>query len=92
MAELEPNGFGLYDMHGNIWEWCQDTWVGNYEGAVHQPGDGLRTQPVGDSYRVVRGGDFDLGPRLARSAYRSRDEPGSRDVIVGFRVVQGHSG
>ncbi|MCA9707834.1 MAG: formylglycine-generating enzyme family protein [Myxococcales bacterium] len=92
VAELEPNGFGLYDMHGNVYEWCQDTWVGSYAGTVHQPGDGLRTQPGGDSDRVVRGGDFVFGPRFARSAYRAGLVPGYRIVDVGFRVVQGHSG
>lgn len=90
VGELEPNGWGLYDMHGNVWEWCEDTWVGNYEGAVHRAGDGLRTQPVGDANRVMRGGRFDYGARYAQSAYRSYRHPGDRGQYVGFRAAQGH--
>ncbi len=89
VGELDPNGFGLYDMHGNVWEWCTDAWVGSYKGAEHRAGDGLRTQPVGDASRVFRGGAFISTARYARSAYRSSWRPDFRDSIVGFRPAQG---
>src|SRR5262249_46060073 len=76
------NGFGLYDMHGNVWEWCQDVWHGNYKGA---PTDGSAWESGGDKdIWVVRGGSWiDLG-RDCRSAYR--DGPGGRLDNPGFRV------
>jgi len=85
VGELEPNAFGLYDMHGNVREWCEDRWLNNYKGAVHRPGDGLRTQPLDTNSRVLRGGCFRDWTHAARSAFR-----GSRllDVCgydVGFR-------
>ncbi len=79
----------LYDMHGNVYEWCADTWVRNYEGAVHQRGDGLRTEPVGDANRILRGGDFSYYAGNARSAARDYGGPAYRSLIVGFRPAQG---
>ncbi len=89
VGEKEANAFGLYDMHGNVWEWCADAWVNNYERAVHQPGDGLRTEPVGFAFRVLRGGYFSSSARDARSAFRYYGGPGYRDGDVGFRPAQG---
>ena len=79
------NSFGLYDMHGNVWEWCQDHWHENYEGA---PTDGSAWLLSGEreNERVVRGGSWDDSPRVCRSAYRIR---AARDFIIiglGFRV------
>ncbi|MEX1368265.1 MAG: SUMF1/EgtB/PvdO family nonheme iron enzyme [Nannocystaceae bacterium] len=90
VAELEPNDFGLYDMHGNVLEWCRDAWVGGYSDLRHEPGDGLHTQPVGDAKRVVRGGDWGLlgVARSARSAVRDGDSPGFRDRILGLRPAR----
>ena len=88
VGELEPNGFGLYDMHGNVGEWCQDDWVSNYNGAVHRPGDGLRTQPVGNAFRVFRGGVFDDPARVARSACRFDFGPDFRVFGLSFRPAQ----
>jgi formylglycine-generating enzyme required for sulfatase activity len=79
------NAFGLCDMHGNVWEWCQDHWHGNYEGA---PTDGSAWLTEDDSAsRVYRGGSWDDFPRHCRSAYRDYDLPDSRSVANGFRVV-----
>ncbi len=89
VGELEPNDWGLYDMHGNVFEWCQDDWVGHYRGADHQPGDGLRIKPVGDGDRVIRGGGFDGDARDARSAFRLYGPPDSRYDDLGFRPAQG---
>jgi formylglycine-generating enzyme required for sulfatase activity len=79
------NDFGLFDMHGNVWEWCEDGWHNSYESA---PIDGSAWLSGGDSsYRVVRGGSWDLNRGICRSAVRSGIEPGDRYVNVGFRVV-----
>jgi len=79
------NAFGLCDMHGNVWEWCQDTWHHNYEGA---PTDGSAWVTGGDnSYRVLRGGSWAYGPEFCRSAFRDYDVPGGIGSLIGFRVV-----
>ncbi|MEX1367079.1 MAG: formylglycine-generating enzyme family protein, partial [Nannocystaceae bacterium] len=90
VGELEPNEFGLYDMHGNVLEWCEDDWVDSYANAEHRAGDGLRVKPVGGADRVVRGGLFGGAARDARSAFRDRGAPVSRWYYVGFRPAQGH--
>ncbi|QQS49444.1 MAG: formylglycine-generating enzyme family protein [Acidobacteriota bacterium] len=79
------NGWGLYDMHGNVWEWCEDLWHGNYEGA---PRDGSAWLSGGDSsMRVVRGGSFGNDAWYCRSAYRLDFVPDYRGHDLGFRVV-----
>lgn len=79
------NAFGLYDMHGNVWEWCEDVWHDNYQKA---PDDGSAWLSGGDSgFRVVRGGSWDFSGYGCRSAYRYGDRPGYLNVVIGFRVV-----
>ena len=78
------NEFGLYDLHGNVYEWCQDVWHDNYEGA---PTDGSAwTEGGNQNRRVSRGGSWFTFPRFCRSAYRYFDTPGTRDLNIGFRV------
>ncbi|MBD2067757.1 formylglycine-generating enzyme family protein [Leptolyngbya sp. FACHB-671] len=78
------NAFGLCDMHGNVCEWCQDHWYGNYKGA---PTDGsVWLTDDGNESRVHRGGSWDNFPRDCRSAYRSYGDSYIRLNYVGFRV------
>ena len=79
------NAWGLYDMHGNVREWCQDYWHKDYNGA---PEDGLPWTQGGDSEkRVCRGGSWYDLPGDCRSAYRTINYPDNRNYNIGFRVV-----
>jgi len=79
------NAFGLSDMHGNVWEWCQDHWHSNYKGA---PTDGSAWIEGGNSERrILRGGSWFYYPWYCRSADRNIDGPGDVYVNVGFRVI-----
>jgi len=82
VGEKKPNAWGLYDMHGNVWEWCQD-WYGDYS-------QGSVTDPAGLSSgvrRVFRGGSWFYGADYCRSAIRFRCSPGYSYIILGFRLA-----
>jgi peptidoglycan-associated lipoprotein len=81
-----PNAFGLFDMHGNVWEWTQDCWHGNYTGA---PTDGSAWVTNCDgNYRVLRGGSWSNSQANARSAYRYWNAPDVRYSFFGFRLAR----
>jgi len=84
VGRLDPNEWDLYDMLGNVFEWCQDGYDARYYAMSPRadlPG------PSGASSRVVRGGNWSDGPTHCRPAYRGRDSPGSRFSGLGFRVA-----
>ena len=86
VGSFSANAFGLYDMHGNVWEWVQDCYINNYNNA---PTDGrARTSRCTVADRVVRGGAWSRIPRLVRSASREWWSPTSFDNRFGFRLVQ----
>jgi len=81
----KPNAWGLYDMHGNVLEWCHDYHGEDYyqQSPTNDP-----TGPTRGSFRVLRGGSWYSIPYTTRSAYRSRDDAGCRHYMGGFRVVR----
>jgi formylglycine-generating enzyme required for sulfatase activity len=83
------NAFGLYDMHGNVAEWCSDNWHDSYGGpAGNVPADGSAWAAGGDQkHRVARGGSWDNDGDYCRSALRIQFSPGTRHFFLGFRVV-----
>jgi formylglycine-generating enzyme required for sulfatase activity len=85
---FSPNAFGLYDMHGNVWEWCQDHWHDNYTGA---PADGsawIDSDAEEKAPRMLRGGCWFVNPCYCRSACRfSYNDPDLHSNDIGFRVV-----
>jgi len=85
VGQKQANDWGLYDMHGNVWEWCEDVWHDSYNGA---PTDGSAWVAGGESNRrVQRGGSWYFNARLCRSAFRCRFCSDGRFNYVGFRVV-----
>jgi formylglycine-generating enzyme required for sulfatase activity len=83
VGSFAPNAFGLYDMHGNVWEWCQDAWHSDYNGA---PTDGSVWNGDSSTY-ILRGGSWLNIPYGYRSAFRNYGAPVNRYDYIGFRVV-----
>ncbi|WP_339381453.1 bifunctional serine/threonine-protein kinase/formylglycine-generating enzyme family protein [Brasilonema bromeliae] len=86
VGSFPPNAFGLYDMHGNVYEWCQDDWHDTYQSA-RTDGSAWLTQGSTNVLKLVRGGSWGLSLGLCRSAFRYRVYPGLRYYVIGFRVV-----
>ena len=92
-----PNAWGLYDMLGNVWEWCQDWYdIGYYTACKdwyeigHHKTSPLVEAPgpyLASGYRVIRGGSWNYFPRFCRPAYRDKDTPNYRYYSLGFRVA-----
>lgn len=88
VGSFGANRFGLHDVHGNVWEWVEDCWSVNYEGA---PEDGSAWTTGDCARRVLRGGSWDDVPGYCRSAFRFDGVPGLRFSVVGFRVTRARS-
>ena len=84
MGSFQPNGLGLYDVLGNVWEWVDDCY-GSYDDA---PTDGLSSYEGDCDYRVLRGGGHYYAPEDLRSARRLRYLVGFRNIHFGFRVAR----
>jgi formylglycine-generating enzyme required for sulfatase activity len=83
VGQKKPNAWGLYDVHGNVWQWCSDWYADSYANANNTNPEG----PGTGSNRVLRGGSWDYTPQRCRSALRYWFAPDFRSTLFGFRVV-----
>ena len=86
VGSFPANAFGLHDVHGNVWEWVEDCWRGDYKGAAADGGAWTTGGECGQ--RVLRGGGWSSKPGSARSAFRGRSTSVNRDSGYGFRVAR----
>jgi formylglycine-generating enzyme required for sulfatase activity len=86
VASFPANGWGLHDMHVNVWEWCEDHWHDSYSFAPGDDQPWLIPAAADDERRLLRGGSWLAFPRFCRSACRSDDHPDFRSFGIGFRV------
>ena len=85
VGQKSPNGWGLYEMHGNVWEWVED-W---YDSGYYAAGEGVDPKgPRTGTFRVIRGGSWYLNPRLTRVSNRNYSGPAYRNFNGGFRCVR----
>jgi formylglycine-generating enzyme required for sulfatase activity len=89
VGKKKPNNWGLYDMHGYIWEWCQDAWQPSYENA---PKDGSAVRADGAKERIMRGGSWADPAESCRSAHRGHAAADHRSDAIGFRCVRAKKG
>lgn len=87
VGSYPPNPWGLYDMSGNVLEWCRDVWREDYRG-THTDGPPVVAEQSGSAGRVLRGGSWDDTPRVLRSAVRNRGWPDNRLNYLGFRPAR----
>ena len=83
VGQKKPNAWGVYDTHGNVWEWCQDWWHNSYKKA---PSDGSAWASPTSDFRVFRGGGWYYDARNCRSSFRINVAPGFASTFIGFRV------
>ncbi|MDF1874230.1 formylglycine-generating enzyme family protein [Sulfurimonas sp. SAG-AH-194-I05] len=84
IGSFTPNPWGVYDMHGNVWEWCEDWYTDSY---TNTPRDGNNNNSGSQKYKVLRGGSWNVSSYYLRSAIRSRNTPSYSLDYFGFRVV-----
>ena len=88
VGSFEANAFGLYDMHGNVWEWCQDDWHDNYD-RIPKVGSGyiVENNNNDDSYKVLRGGAYNAELEKCSCASRKKIKANFNDSCIGFRIA-----
>lgn len=87
VGSKKPNGLGLYDMTGNVWEWVEDCWPEDYEGTWRDRVSWLEAMGGDCLRRVIRGGSWD-GPDSVHTTNRAMDSVANRNRFVGFRLAQ----
>jgi len=89
VGSKQPNAFGLYDMSGNVWEWVEDCWHENYDGAPTDGSAWLEADGSECARRVIRGGSWGSAPGGLRSSNRFWDNSDDRNSDIGLRLAQG---
>ena len=89
VGSFNANAFGLFDMHGNVWEWCEDNWHDSYEAKPKElKVTGAAWNSADNTLRVLRGGSYVYGPEYMRSTYRSKSSQVNRSSSCGFRIAR----